>query len=229
MQKTIEYSRSYKENWARQSTNLFFADLIGSSSEALTVANMEKVERAFPTVTASLVGALTPVMSAFQGPIEYVLDHAKNFEGEKYQLARKERTAEERAHGLAHSAIHYGVPIAVGWGATIQSEKLIRTYIHKAPPITKGFWAADMGIHLGLVAVMGMPFMGGFTEKAKDIVCGISKVFGADEDQAEDIARLAVVSALPNYATLGVVSGMMYRNQKKLAEQLNISSALSHT
>lgn len=226
MMKAIDFSKSYTKDWAKQSANLFVADLVGTSLEAAAVAKMESFEQAVPGLSNWAINTVAPTVSYFQPQIEKALGATTNFEGAELQKQRLNKPKEERARDLAHAVIHYGVPVGVGWATTIGTERVL-CKINHAPHLEKKFWFADMSIHLGLIALMGTPTLAPVTEKAKGVVNAITKVFGATDEQAEDVSRLAVLSAVPNYATFGIVSTSLYHHHKNLAKQLGIASELT--
>lgn len=225
----IDFSTQHSWNWLKQSTNLFAADFVGTAVELGTVSQMARLEAAFPTLSKTVIDTITPSVAYLQGPIEWGLDLGTNFEGEELKKKRKNKAPEERTKDIAHGLVHYLVPIGIGWTTTFGTEAALRYTINKAPHISPKFWAQDMLIHLGLITMMGTPMLSPATHKAKDVVNVVSKVFGADDEQAEDIARLAVLSAVPNYTTFAIVSRNLFKHHKKLAEELEATTALSHT
>lgn len=228
MHKSLDFSKPYTGTWLKQTGNLFAADTVGALIELGVVSQMARLEAMFPDTSKWMIDSITPTVGYFQKPIEWALDHAKNFEGEEFQKQRKDKTPEERTKDIAHAVVHYMIPVGIGWTTTLATEDRL-SRLTKTPHIPKKFWLADGTIHLGLITLMGMPFMAPATQKAKDVVNVVSKVFGADEEQAEDLARLSVVSVVPNYTTLAIVSAGMLRRHSKLAKELEATSALSNT
>ena len=225
MSKMPDFSRPYNQVWAKQSANLFAGDLVGSLLELGMVSQMTNWEQRFPTLTNTIVDTMTPTVRYFQDPIEWVVNHGKTFEGAELQKKRQSKPKEERAHDISHAILHYGIPVAVSYGSAIATEKMMAGYVTRSPGLAHKFWLADFGVHVGLVTLMGTPLLAPVTEKAKDAVNVVSKVFGANEEQAEDIARLSVLSVLPNYTTFGIVTKAIHNNLKATAEKLDIISS----
>jgi hypothetical protein len=227
MQQTLK-PEHFKTTWLKQSGNLLAADLIGMVAEGALISNIGSFDRAFPAVSNSIISALNVPMYYFQRPIESALSLTKNFEGKDYYDKRLQKTEKERVETLSKAAYHYGLAWAAGWGSMVGAEHFILSPLSRTPPISKSFFMKDAAIHVGLVALMALPSMESSTQRLKDTVKCVAKGFGSGEDSAEDLARVSTFSFLPNFATLGIISGMMYRDGKIKSLQSRLSETATH-
>lgn len=212
MQQTIK-PEHFKTTWMNQSRNLLAADIIGMGVEGAFITNIGKFDKAFPVVSAAIIKTLNVPMYYFQRPVETMLGYTKNFEGKDYYEKRLQKSEKERVETLSKAAYHYGMAWAVGWGSMFGAERMLSNVTH-TPKIHGKYFFRDAAIHTGLIAVMATPMMAEPTQRLKDAIKCVSKVFGADEEKAEDLARISTFSFVPNFTTLGVVSGIMYRDLK---------------
>lgn len=228
MFKNIDLSKQHTQDWLAQSGNMFVADLVGTTVEALAIANIHKFEMAFPKVTETAMDILAGPAEYLQKPIEFALNYTKGVEGKENYENRLNKTSEERKQSYAKAMFRYGAAMGVGWATTMGTAKLISSVSH-TPKIPNRYWFYDGAVHLGLVAAMNLPMVTPVTEKTKDVVNVVAKALGANSEQAEDISRLAVVSAIPNYATFGIISRQLYKDNKleALGKQLNAGTSMA--
>lgn len=209
---------NYKSAWLQQSGNLLAADIFSSVVEAGVIANIDSFDKKFPTISSAVQGVLSVPLYYLQRPIEKVLSYTKNIEGDDYYRRRMSHSDDERLASITKAAYHYGAALSVGWGGMVASSKVISNLTH-TPPIHGNMFMKDMLIHAGLITAMSLPQMANTTQRMKDMVKCVAKGFGADEDKAEDLGRIAIFSGVPNYATFSMVSGLMYRDNKMKALQ----------
>ena len=165
-----------------------------------------------------------------------MLKHTKNFEGADNYEKLVEKDPEERAHAYAQGAFRYGAAWMVGMAATIGSEQLILSKALKAPKVPLSFYSIDSLMTGALIGLMATPAVAPVTDKAKQVIKAVSSTLGADEGQAEDISRLTVITAIPNYTVFGIVSAQLYQHNKlgtsklgELAEKIGVLPNLSRS
>lgn len=211
--KTIDLHSSVTRKTAKQAANFFVGDLLSTIVEAAVVADMDKFDKAVPVVSNTIKGVIRPPVRVFLKPIERVLDLTKNFEGTEAHQRRINKTEEERIEAITNGAYHYGAAFGVGYTSMLAVERTLSKMTHAAP-VPLNIYRNDFLMHVGLVALMSMPGMGPVTEKAKGAIRYVSKTLGYNKQQSEDIARMGVISFIPNYTVFAFNVSRLYKHNK---------------